>query len=161
MANFTPPVPGSNLSNDDLIRYFLCSPQGGMRRSNRTNTLVIVSNHVASIYDDRWVNDVLHYTGMGQVGHQSLEFNQNRTLKESTRNGVAVHLVEVFSARTYTYIGEVVLADMPYQEMQLDIENQERPVWVFPLRLKSGAIPAISDATLNQLRNLRTSLQLC
>lgn len=155
MVNFTPPVPGSNLSNDDLIRYFLCSPQGGMRRSNRTNTLVIVSNHVASIYDDRWVDDVLHYTGMGQVGPQSLEFNQNRTLNESTTNGVAVHLFEVFSARTYTYIGEVVLADTPYQETQLDLKNDERFVWVFPLRLKSGAIPAISDATLNQLSQVK------
>ena len=121
-----------------------------MRRSNRTNTLVIVSSHVASIYDDRWVDDVLHYTGMGQVSPQSLEFNQNRTLNESTTNGVAVHLFEVFSARAFTYIGEVVLADTPYQETQLDMKNQERPVWVFPLRLKSGAIPAISDATLIQ-----------
>ncbi len=150
MANFTPPVPGLNLNNDDLIRYFLCRPQGEMRRSNRTNTLVIVSSHVASIYDDRWVDDVLHYTGMGQVSPQSLEFNQNRTLNESTTNGVAVHLFEVFSARAFTYIGEVVLADTPYQETQLDMKNQERPVWVFPLRLKSGAIPAISDATLIQ-----------
>ena len=82
MANFTPPAPGSNLNNDDLVLQFLCSPQGGMRRSNRTNTLVIVSNHVASIYDDRWVDDVLHYTGMGQVDHQSLEFNQNSTAME-------------------------------------------------------------------------------
>lgn len=70
-------------------------------------------------------------------------------MNESTTNGVAVHLFEVFSARTYTYIGEVVLADMSYQETQLDLENEERHVWVFPLSLKSGAIPAISDATLN------------
>lgn len=155
MANFIPPAPGSNLNNDDLIRYFLCSPQGGMRRSNRTNTLVIVSNHVASIYDDRWVDDVLHYTGMGQVGSQTLEFNQNRTLNESGLNGVCVHLFEVFTAKTYTYIGEVVLADKPYQETQLDSENQERFVWIFPLRLKSGNPPAISDVTLKELSQLK------
>lgn len=155
MANFTPPVPGSNLNNDDLILQFLCSPQGGMRRSNRTNTLVIVSNHVASIYDDRWVDDVLHYTGMGQVGDQSLEFNQNRTLNESGINGVAVHLFEVFTVKTYTYIGEVVLADKPYQERQPDVEDQERLVWVFPLRLKSGAPPVIPDTTLKQLNQVK------
>ncbi len=126
-----------------------------MRRSNRTNTLVIVSNHVASIYDDRWVNDLLHYTGMGQQGDQSLEFNQNRTLNESRANGVSVHLFEVFTAKTYTYIGEVELADEPYQERQPDIEGQERFVWVFPLRLKSGALPAISDSTLQKLNEVK------
>lgn len=155
MANFTPPAPGSNLNNDDLVLQFLCSPQGGMRRSNRTNTLVIVSNHVASIYDDRWVDDVLHYTGMGQVDHQSLEFNQNRTLNESRTNGVAVHLFEVFTAKTYTYIGEVVLADEPYQEKQPDVEGRDRFVWIFPLRLKSGAPPAIPADTLQQLNQLK------
>lgn len=126
-----------------------------MRRSNRTNTLVIVSNNVASIYEDRWVDDVLHYTGMGQVGHQSLEFNQNRTLNESGINGVAVHLFEVFTAKTYTYIGEVVLADKPYQEKQPDIKGQERFVWVFPLRLKSGAIPIVLDTALKQLNQVK------
>lgn len=155
MANFTPPSPGTNLNNEQLTASFLCSSQGGMRRSNRTNTLVIVSNHVASIYDDRWVDDVLHYTGMGQVGHQSLEFNQNRTLNESRTNGVAVHLFEVFTAKTYTYIGEVLLAYEPYQERQPDVEGQDRFVWVFPLRLKSGVLPAISDATLKQLNQLK------
>ncbi|WP_249746311.1 HNH endonuclease [Pseudomonas rhodesiae] len=155
MASFTPPAPGSNLNNDDLIRHFLCSPQGGMRRSNRTNTLVIVSNHVASIYDDRWVDDVLHYTGMGQVGSQSLGFNQNRTLNESGSNGVCVHLFEVFTAKTYTYIGEVVLTDKPYQEMQFDVEGKDRFVWIFPLRLKSGVLPAIPDDTLKQLVQLK------
>lgn len=155
MVNFAPPVPGANLNNDDLILHFLCSPQGGMRRSNRTNTLVIVSNHVASIYDDRWVDDVLHYTGMGQIGSQSLEFNQNRTLNESGFNGISVHLFEVFTAKTYTYVGEVVLADKPYQEMQLDVEGKERFVWIFPLRLKSGVPPAVPDDTLKQLSQLR------
>ncbi|WP_265533597.1 HNH endonuclease [Pseudomonas saponiphila] len=155
MVNFAPPVPGSNLNNDDLTQLFQCSPQGGMRRSNRTNTLVIVSNHVASIYDDRWVNDVLHYTGMGQQGDQSLEFNQNRTLNESRANSVSVHLFEVFTAKTYTYIGEVMLADEPYRERQPDAEGQERFVWVFPLRLKSGALPAIPDSTLQQLNQVK------
>ena len=155
MANFTPPGPGSNLHNNEVAASFLCSTQGGMRRSKRTNTLLIVSNHVASIYDDRWVDDVLHYTGMGQFGDQSLETQQNRTLNKSGTNGVAVHLCEVFTARTYTYIGEVVLADEPYQEKQPDVEGRDRLVWVFPLRLKSGAPPVIPGATLKQLNQVK------
>lgn len=155
MDNFTQPTPGSTLDNDELTATFLCSPQGGMRRSKRTNTLVIVSNHVESVYDDRWVDDVLHYTGMGQVDDQSLEFNQNKTLNESPTNGVAVHLFEVFTKRIYTYVGEVELADAPYQEHQVDAEGKERSVWVFPLRLTSGEPPAIPDATLKQLRQIK------
>lgn len=155
MDNFTPPTPGSTLNNDELTATFLCGPQGGMRRSKRTNTLVIVSNHIESVYDDRWIDNVLHYTGMGQRGPQSLEFHQNKTLNESATNGVSVHLFEVFTKRVYTYIGEVVLADAPYQEQQPDSDGQERSVWVFPLRLKSGYLPAIPEATLKALDQVK------
>lgn len=155
MDNFTAPKPGSTLNNDELMATFLCSPQGGMRRSTRTNTLVIVSNHVESVYDDRWIDNVLHYTGMGQRGPQSLEFHQNKTLNESPTNGVSVHLFEVFTKRVYTYIGEVVLAAVPYQEQQPDSDGQERAVWVFPLRLKSGYAPAIPETTLKALDQVK------
>lgn len=155
MANLTLPVPGSNINNDELTLCFLCSTQGGMRRSIQTNTLVIVSNHVKSIYDDRWVDDVLHYTGMGLLDDQSLDFNQNRTLNESGINGVALHLFEVFTVKSYTYIGEVVLADKPYQERQPDAKGKERSVWVFPLRLKSGDLPVIPDTALKKLNQVK------
>ena len=39
----------------------------------------MVSNHVKSIHDDKWKGDILHYTGMGSKGDQSLSFMQNRT----------------------------------------------------------------------------------
>ncbi|WP_241360754.1 HNH endonuclease [Pseudomonas aeruginosa] len=161
MASFTPPAPGATLNNHELTAIFLCSGQGGMRRSKRTNTLVIVSNHVESVYDDRWLNDVLHYTGMGQVGPQSLEFNQNRTLSESPTNSVAVHLFEVFTKRVYTYIGEVVLAGAPYQEQQLDAEGNDRSVWVFPLQLKTGCLPKIPDTTLKALDQVKEKQARC
>jgi 5-methylcytosine-specific restriction protein A len=57
--------PGVILNNNELCEIFFCSSQGGMRRSHKTNTLVIVSNHIKSIYDDRWLGDTFHYTGMG------------------------------------------------------------------------------------------------
>ncbi|MGH4118802.1 hypothetical protein [Clostridium sp.] len=66
--------------NYDIMDTFGCSGQGGMRRSRKTNALVLVSNHFKSIYDDRWYGDIFHYTGMGQNGDQSLEFMQNKTL---------------------------------------------------------------------------------
>ena len=65
---------GQILDNNELCELFKCSSQGGMRRSHETNTLVIVSNHVKSIYEDKWIDNVMHYTGMGTSGDQSLTF---------------------------------------------------------------------------------------
>ena len=70
---------GNNINNDQLTEIFKCSPQGGMRKSNTTNTLVLVSDNTRGIYEDRWINDILHYTGMGLEGDQSLEYSQNKT----------------------------------------------------------------------------------
>jgi len=127
-------VEGQNYSNQDICEAFLCAPQGGMRRSKRTNTLVLVANHTKSIYSDEWKNGVLNYTGMGQLGDQTLEGNQNITLYESENNDISVHLFEVFKKRIYTYKGQVMLADRPFQETQDDLEGWDRTVWVFPLK---------------------------
>ena len=123
-------TPGAVLNNQQLCELFKCSPQGGMRRSLETNTLVIVSNHVKSIYDDRWVGDVFHYTGMGSKGDQSRSFMQNKTLDESSRNGVEVHLFEVDRELEYRYQGRVQLAGSPYTEAQPDEDGTNRNVWV-------------------------------
>lgn len=106
---------GQVINNDQLCETFGCSPQGGMRRSLKTNTLVLISNHVESIYDDRWIDGVFHYTGMGQKGDQSLDFSQNKTLSESTKNEIEVYLFEVDKEKEYTYQGKVHLAGTPYK----------------------------------------------
>jgi 5-methylcytosine-specific restriction enzyme A len=128
-------VPDITIDNKQLIRIFKCSPQGGMRRSHSTNTLVLISNHTKATYDDRWIWDTFHYTGMGLQGDQSLEFSQNRTLYESNTNGVELFLFEVFTPKEYVFIGEVFLAGAPYQEPQSDTNQTIRNVWIFPLKL--------------------------
>ena len=135
---------GTILNNEELSRIFSCSTQGGMRRSHTTNTLVIVSNHIKSIYDDRWLDDTFHYTGMGTKGDQSLDFAQNKTLSESNDNGVSVHLFEVFVEKEYSYIGQVELSNSPYFEKQPDEDGLTREACVFPLRLTSGDAPVVS-----------------
>ena len=85
---------GEEINNDRLCKIFLCSGQGGMRKSNKTNTLVIVSKHVGRIYDDRWIGETLHYTGMGLEGDQEIHLSQNKTLSQSKTNGVDLHLFE-------------------------------------------------------------------
>jgi len=147
---------GQELSNLEVREIFGCSLQGGMNRSLKTNTLVLISNKVKSIYQDRLDGDTIYYTGMGQEGDQDLNYAQNKTLSESNENGVNIHLFEKFEEAKYTYFGEVVLAGKPFQEIQPDSNNLDRKVWMFPLRLKAGyeiqPIPENKLKTLDQVR---------
>lgn len=124
------------LTNKQLCEVFLCSPQGGMRRSKRTNSLTLISDKT-KLYDDRLIDDVYHYTGMGQTGDQKMS-GQNLTLSESEKNGVEIHFFEVMKPKEYTYRGQVELAGNPYQSQQKDQDGRERLVWIFPLRLKNS-----------------------
>jgi 5-methylcytosine-specific restriction protein A len=140
--------PGEEIDNDTLCEIFKCSPQGGMRRSNKTNSLVIVSNHVESIYEDRWdAADTLHYTGMGREGDQSLNAAQNKTLAQSRMIGIDVFLFEVHAPKVYTFYGRVELSGDPYPETQPDVKGNERRVWMFPLRLTDSSRPVMVSET--------------
>ena len=97
---------GAELTNEEMRTLFRCGNMGGMRRSKQTGTLVIISDDTKGLYRDVWKNGVLHYTGMGKVGDQVLEGNQNGTLFYSDTNGVEVHLFEVLEKAVYTYRGE-------------------------------------------------------
>tara|TARA_R110002153_G_scaffold169494_2_gene322349 strand:- start:605 stop:1423 length:819 start_codon:yes stop_codon:yes gene_type:complete len=145
---------GDVINNDVLTKIFKCSTQGGMRRSHKTNTLVLVSNHVKSIYSDRWFGKELHYTGMGSVGDQTLGA-QNKTLYESNFNGVEVHLFEVFELKKYTYQGIVIYNEKGFQEKQTDVDGNERKVWMFPLELKDGKPISVNDEVIKKLQETK------
>ena len=134
---------GDVIDNDTLKAVFRCSPQGSMRRSLTTNSLVLISDHTKSAYEDKWIGKIFHYTGMGLTGEQSLSFQQNRTLVESKETGVRLYLFEVFEEGRYVYIGEAVLADSPYRSRQPDSEKNLRDVWIFPLKLKGRNYPPL------------------
>jgi 5-methylcytosine-specific restriction protein A len=125
----------SIVKNADIVNEFKCGNMGGMRRSKKTNTLVLVSDHTKGLYDDKWFGDILHYTGMGKNGDQEIDFMQNKTLAKSRSNGVDVYLFEVFKPGRYIYKGQVYLCDSPYQEVQKDEDGLLRKVWMFPVRL--------------------------
>ncbi len=59
---------GDTVTNEDIRLAFQCGNMGGMRRSHKTNTLVIISDHTKGLYEDKWIGDELHYTGMGKSG---------------------------------------------------------------------------------------------
>ena len=130
---------GNVYTNNDLTTAFLVSPQGGMRKSNRTNSLVLVSKHSSdpelNPYEDKWEGKVFHYTGMGLVGDQSLSYSQNKTLNLSDRNGVNVYLFEAYAPNEYTYRGQVQLAGEPYPRHEDDSNGNSRIVYKFPLEL--------------------------
>lgn len=124
---------GQIVSNNDIIKEFKVGVMGGMRRSRKTNTLVLIADHTKSLYDDKKYGQVFHYTGMGKYGDQTLS-SQNKTLAESNTNGIIIHLFEVFQVAQYTYQGTVRLCNTPYQENQLDENHVPRKVWIFPLK---------------------------
>lgn len=126
----------SEIDNQTLCKIFGCAPQGGMRRSHKTNTLVLISDRTG-IYEDRKQGEIFHYTGMGQKGDQELK-TQNKTLEESGTTGIGVHFFEVMKKAQYTYRGQVELASNPYIGRQKDVDGSMRNVWIFPLK-KIGA----------------------
>lgn len=129
-------IKGQSYENTDLQRIFLVSGQGGMRKSNRLNCLVLISKHDSNNpYDDVWRDDHFEYTGMGMTGDQSVDYMQNKTLAESNTNGVTVYLFESFAKNSYIYRGIVKLDREPYYETQFDDMGRRRKVVKFSLKL--------------------------
>jgi 5-methylcytosine-specific restriction protein A len=114
---------GEIIDNQQLCSIFKCSPQGGMRRSLRTNSLIIITNQTKNFYKDKWEGDILHYTGMGLIGDQSLKFAQNKTLAGSNINGVNVFLFVVIHPKEYIFKGRVRLVKEKLL-MKLESVNQ-------------------------------------
>lgn len=125
---------GQVLTNSDITEVFGCATQGGMRRSKKTNTLVIISDQT-KLYKDKWISNILHYTGMGQFGDQDFNYMQNKTVYNSKTNGIQMHLFEVGKPKAYTYLGIVELSANPYIDKQIDKEGKLRNVCIFPLKI--------------------------
>lgn len=148
---------GTELTNEGMRKLFQCGNMGGMRRSKQTGTLVIISDETKGLYRDVWKNGVLHYTGMGKIGDQVLEGNQNKTLYYSDTNGVEVHLFEVLKEAVYTYRGVVKLVDKPYKGRQPDDNGNMRDVWMFPVmpisEMAQSVTHELSEQEISKLSN--------
>ena len=151
-------VPGQVYTNLDITEAFKCSPQGGMRRAKATNSLVIFALHHKSLYSDEWNNDIMHYTGMGQVGDQSINFGQNKTLAESNTNGITVYLFEGYEDKAFIYDGIVKLVDAPYEAMELDSNSDLRKVIKFPIKLVNGKMVVPSSKMLSTSHNNKAKI---
>lgn len=142
---------GQTYKNDEIAMIFKCSTQGGMRRSHATNTLVLFTDHsnTSAVYEDKWIDNVLHYTGMGLEGDQDLEAAQNKTLSESPNTSIRVFLFETLSPTNHTYLGEVKLIDQPYFVEEKDQNGTLRQVIKFPLATVQNFHLQQKELTLN------------
>ena len=133
---------GMIIDHDTLLKKFKCSPRGGMRKSLKTNSLVLISDQNNTLYKnvEQKEDGLWHFCGMGRVGPQSLDYLQNKTLYRSNETGIKVYLFEGLLKNTktdkerYKFIGQVFLAKDPYSEDgHIDENGQDRSVIFFPL----------------------------
>lgn len=126
---------GMIISGTELMSLFKCSGRGGMRRSLKTNSLVLLSYKHKPPYKDIEKDEntgLWEFTGMGRIGHQDLNYMQNKTLHLSNISGVKLYLFSV-EGDEYKFIDRVLLAGEPWEEQQHDEEGKERRVYMFPL----------------------------
>lgn len=139
-------VIGQDYLNNQIVEKFKCAPQGGMRRSHSTNTLILFTDQINknSIYKDKWIvkdgKDILHYTGMGQEGDQNINIGQNKTLSESDNLSLDVHLFETIKKKIHVYRGKVKLIEEPYFINEEDANGSLRKVIKFPLLVEHDVI---------------------
>lgn len=83
-SSVTDMVIGKIYTSYDISRVFRVSARGGgIRPSSKTNSIVITQYHGNGIYEDRWIHDILHYTGQGQIGDQAI-IRGNKSIVEAS-----------------------------------------------------------------------------
>ena len=152
---------GQTLTNDDIRKLFRCSGVGSMRRAHQTNSLVLISGEAAGPYHDRWAGGEFHFTGRGLKGDQDLDEVQNRTLAQSTTNGVAVFHFDNPNGDRYVFTGRVRLTREPYTERQPDEDGVERQVWMFPLEVVPAAREAARAAAASPVEKVGEGSRTC
>lgn len=128
---------GTILNNKEITEIFRCQYEGGIRKSKKLNLLVLINDPKYGLYDNRWENDVLYFTAIGRKGDQQLDQPwQNRDLAHADENDMTLYLFEKQKPSHYEYKGEVEIGDEPFQENQKDADDEDRKVYVFPLKIK-------------------------
>lgn len=125
---------GDIVTHEQMRTEFGVSIAGGIRPSTKNKLIVLISDISSDLYDNKWQDDVLHYTGMGMRGDQDLS-GSNLTLAESEAKGYELHFFEKHFTNRYKYRGIVELCGDPYTEKQLDADGKKRTVWMFPIKL--------------------------
>lgn len=131
---------GQEYTNREIVEMFQCGNMGGMRRSKRTNSLVLIAKYDQCYRSHDWDEEkqILNFMGMGKVGDQRIDYSQNKTLAESKASGIKVYLFESYEAGTYRFAGEVELTANPFEAIEPDQNGELRTVIKFPLKIKKS-----------------------
>lgn len=150
---------GSIIDEKTLMQIFKCGPRGGMRRSLRTNSLVLLSYNEDSFYKKvRKENGIWKYTGMGRSGDQSLDYLQNKTLLNSNEKGINLYLFTA-NGNEFTFIDQVFLAGQPETEKFPGEDGIIRDILVFPLIEVGVKMPAFEFLESDSMLNLKNILE--
>lgn len=121
---------GDTLTRNELLDIFKISGMSGIMKSNKTYSLVLISNEENEYYEDsNIIGGKLIYTGQGLDGDQELKSN-NLLLANSLKVELPVYLFTKDKNLLYHFEGEVVLDGEPYT-----VKEKERLVYKFPLRI--------------------------
>ena len=126
---------GDVVTNKEIAELFLCSNQGGIRKSNRTKSVIVIAKFIECSYNHKKDGDILRFVGMGKKGDQELK-RGNKALAEAKEIGYKIHLFEMYVEGEYTYCGEVGIVGELDREEEVDESGEVRSVIVFPLRVK-------------------------
>jgi 5-methylcytosine-specific restriction enzyme A len=142
-------APGQILTGDDLQRVFTCDDRGGMRWSQETRTLVVLSDQFEAIAPDRWDGAVLHFAAVDLPGERELDGASMGALTGSDGDaGAAVYLLEKLGPDQYLFDGAVQLAGPPCRETRVDYDGRPHDVWILPLKLTGRQEPPAMPAEL-------------
>ena len=137
---------------DDLISAFENGAfryGQGMVYTKSTNNLVLISKHTKDVlYEDKFIDGMLHYTGMGQTGDQMIKMG-NKRLVNAKRDNTTVYLFLCYKENCFKYYGVVELNDPYYYDIAKDKNNNIRKVLKFPLTF----IDAFAPMTEKELQN--------
>lgn len=134
--------PGDRIKRTDLHARYGGSKQGGMTSSTTSSNVFLFSDPETGSehgYVDSWKDDgCFHYTGMGQVGDQTMT-SGNASALNHKQNGKALRLFDG-SGGVITYVGrfEIDDADPFYRDYRPDRTGAMRWVFVFRLRPVGG-----------------------
>lgn len=128
-------VIGNEYTNEEIYHEYRGQTQGGIRLANATNSIILIENPNAVYHDriDEINPTVLLYTGQGLVGDQYLT-NRNRALLNSVEDKKELHLFYYKGPNRYEYRGEYQLVDKVFEETQPDENEDDRRVYMFPIR---------------------------
>lgn len=117
------------LSEEDITNIFKISNQGGIRKSNRTYSIVLISDENSIYNDSKIENGKVIYTGHGTKTDQLMK-SGNLLLANSIQNDIPLYFFKKVKKSVYCYQGKFILDRLPYQELENGIL-----VYKFPLRL--------------------------